>query len=163
VTRVRAVEPPIDRTLPAASATRATSRVTAIARKSGLNEREFQRQVTDLAVILGWDWAHFRPAQTAKGWRTPVSGTIGAGFVDLVLVRERDRRLIFAELKKDDGRLSGDQERVLDVLRSIEFDASCGEVPIAHNDDKRRRCCPPLVEVHVWRPRDLDAIAEILR
>lgn len=101
-----------------------------------MTEAEFQRQVTDLATILGWEHAHFRPAQTSKGWRTPVSGTLGKGFPDLILAR-RDR-LIFAELKADKGKLSTDQERVLDVLILA-------------------------AEVRVWRPADFDRIAEILR
>jgi hypothetical protein len=113
-----------------------------------LNERGFQRQVTDLAALLGWEHVHFRPAQTAKGWRTPVSGTLGAGFVDLVLVRAKDHRLIFAELKAEKGRLTYEQDRVLDVLRSLTTD---------------QYGAPTSIEVHVWRPSDLDEIAEVLR
>ena len=44
-----------------------------------MTEREFQQQVTDLAELYGWAWAHFRPAQPTKGWRTPVSGPLGKG------------------------------------------------------------------------------------
>jgi hypothetical protein len=44
----------------------------------------------------GWRAAHFRPARTAKGWRTPVAAD-GAGFPDLVLVRRT--RIVAAELK----------------------------------------------------------------
>lgn len=61
-------------------------------------ESDFLLQITKLAEILGWRWVHFRPAQTAHGWRTPVQGPLGAGWPDLVLVRER---LVFAELKVD--------------------------------------------------------------
>ncbi len=105
-----------------------------------LNEKDFQRQVTDLAEILGYEWVHFRPAQTSRGWRTPVSGPLGKGWVDLVLVRARDGRLIFAELKAELGKTSPDQEHVLAVLRS----AGC--------------------EAVVWRPSQWDEIAkELLR
>jgi hypothetical protein len=52
-------------------------------------EREFQRQVIDLARLLGWRCAHFRPGRTARGWRTPVQAD-GAGFPDLQPVRARD-------------------------------------------------------------------------
>lgn len=102
-----------------------------------MTEQEFQLQVTDLAELFGWSWVHFRPAQTAKGWRTPVSGPLGKGWVDLVLVR--GRRIIFAELKADKGRISPDQEAVLNTLGSTG------------------------AETHTWRPADDDAIAEILR
>ncbi|MBA3575580.1 MAG: VRR-NUC domain-containing protein, partial [Pseudonocardiales bacterium] len=87
-----------------------------------MSEADFQRQVTELAELLGWVWAHFRPARTAHGWRTPVSGPIGAGFPDLVLARERDRRLLFAELKADDGRVTPAEQRVLDTLRAVGAD-----------------------------------------
>ncbi|HET7030343.1 MAG TPA: VRR-NUC domain-containing protein [Candidatus Limnocylindrales bacterium] len=128
-----------------------------------VSETAFLAQVLDLAAMLGWEGVHFRGAWTARGYRTPVQGSLGRGWPDLVLVRARDRRLIFAELKADDGQVRPEQERVLEVLRSVTFDTGCGEVPVAHDDDQRAGCCPPLVEVAVWRPRDLEAIAELLR
>jgi hypothetical protein len=94
-----------------------------------MTELEFQRQVTDLAEIYGWEWAHFRPAQTARGWRTPVSGPLGAGFPDLVMVRSRDRRLLFVELKRDKGKVSPDQARVLALF------GSAASVYVWHPDD----------------------------
>ena len=106
---------------------------------AAMSEASFQLQVTGLAQLLGWHWAHFRPAQTSRGWRTPVSGPIGKGFPDLVMARPRDGRLLFAELKRDGGALTADQEGVLDVLRASG------------------------AECHVWRPADFDHIAEVLR
>jgi len=107
---------------------------TAIA--SLISERDWMSQVTQAAELLGWSWAHFRPAMTSRGWRTPVSGPMGAGFPDLILCR--GDRLVLAELKSQDGRLTPAQRDVLDVLR-------------------------PAVEVHVWRPSDLPAVLEVLR
>jgi hypothetical protein len=101
-----------------------------------VTERDWQRQVTDAAELFGWTWAHFRPARTDRGWRTPVSGPSGAGFPDLVLAR--GDRLILAELKAEGGRLTPEQRDVLDVLRQA-------------------------VECHVWRPTDLPAVLEVLR
>ena len=65
-----------------------------------ITEAEFMRQVIRLAQLLGWKVAHFRPARTNKGWRTPVQGD-GAGFPDLILGRGPGHaiRLIAAELK----------------------------------------------------------------
>ena len=128
-----------------------------------VSETAFLGQLLELSSLLGYEAVHFRPAQTSRGWRTPVQGSLGKGWPDLVLVRARDRRLIFAELKADGGKTTSEQERVLEVLRSVEFEASCGEVPLAHTDDQRRECCPPLVEIVVWRPADFDAIVETLR
>jgi hypothetical protein len=81
-----------------------------------VTEADLQRLVTDAAELYGWSWAHFRPAQTARGWRTPVEGPIGAGFPDLILARPRDHRLLFVELKSDIGKISEQQRFVHDVL-----------------------------------------------
>ncbi len=60
-------------------------------------EAQFTRMVIDLARLLGYRTAHFRPAMNAAGqWRTAVAGD-AKGFPDLVLVGRG--RLIFAELK----------------------------------------------------------------
>jgi hypothetical protein len=132
---------------------------------------DLQRQVTDLAAILGWTWVHFRPAMTGRGWRTPVEGPLGKGWPDLVLVRERDRRLIFAELKREiSDPVTYDQDVVLETLRSVEFDrrravegfaGSPGGVAnaAAHALDDGW----PSIQVFVWRPSDLEQIAEVLK
>jgi hypothetical protein len=100
-----------------------------------IKEDDWQTDCIRLAHIFGWKVAHFRPARTSQGWRTPVQAD-GKGFPDLVLVRER---VIFAELKADSGKLSDDQQRWLDWLHAAG------------------------AEVHVWRPRDLEAVGRILQ
>jgi hypothetical protein len=105
-----------------------------IAAVAPLSEREWQSQVTQLAELAGWQWAHWRAARTNRGWKTPVSGPLGEGFPDLLLVRVRDRRLLFVELKSDAGRLAPAQTAVHDVLRAAGL------------------------EVRVWRPRDWDQV-----
>jgi hypothetical protein len=103
-----------------------------------LTEADFSRQVTDLAVALGWSWVHFRPAQTKRGWRTPVEGPLGAGWPDLVLARARgrDRRLLFVELKRELGQLTDEQQAVRQLLL---------EIGLAGDQ----------VDVALWRPSDL--------
>jgi hypothetical protein len=123
-----------------------------------VSEIDFRRQLVGpngLATMLGWVHMGIRGAMTTKGWRTPVTGELGKGWPDLVLVRVRDRRLIFAELKADDGHLSADQAAVLDALTAI----SGVWIDSCVREDAR----VSKVEVHVWRPRDLEAIAEVLR
>jgi hypothetical protein len=101
-----------------------------------ITEAEFQGQVVELATMLGWSWAHFRPAKTSRGWRVPVSGPLGAGWPDLVLVR--DERLIFAELKRStSNRPSPDQVMVLTLLAGA-------------------------AETYVWTPADFEDIATVL-
>ena len=80
-----------------------------------ITEKDFTASVIELAQVLGWKVAHFRPAMTSKGWRTPVQGD-GKGFPDLVMAKG-DHRLIFAELKSEGGRMSPEQDAWHDALR----------------------------------------------
>lgn len=102
-----------------------------------LSEQAFQKQVLDLAKLCGWLVAHFRPAWTGKGWRTPVQAD-GAGFPDLVLVKPP--RLIFAELKAQGRKTTPDQDKWLDILRTV-----------------------PGVEVYLWTVDNFDDIISVLR
>lgn len=103
--------------------------------RARVTEADFQSTVLDLARVTGWMVAHFRPARTDKGWRTPVAAD-GKGFPDLVLVRDR---VIFAELKSDRGRMSADQHAWIGALTEAG------------------------AEAYVWRPDDFDQIAATLR
>lgn len=102
-----------------------------------MTETDFQAGVIEYARLTGWRTAHFRPAMTDKGWRTPVAGD-GKGFPDLVLVHEKRGLLLVRELKSDRGRLTPEQDLWLKAL------ASAG------------------VDVGVWRPKDLPEIEAVL-
>ena len=108
---------------PAVSPVAVTPRATLPA----ITEKDFQRQVTDLAAMLGWTWYH--PALSKWSER---------GWPDLALVRPP--RLLFAELKRETGKTTPHQDRWLALLGA----------------------CPG-VEVHTWRPSQLQQIAEVLR
>jgi hypothetical protein len=88
-----------------------------------MTEAQLQAAVIDLAHLLGWKVAHFRPARTARGWRTPVSAD-GAGFPDLVLAKP-GQPVIFAEVKPERGHLRPDQT---DWLRTLDESAGCKAV-----------------------------------
>lgn len=68
-----------------------------------MKEAQLESAIIECAQLLGWKVAHFRPARTDKGWRTPVSAD-GVGFPDLVMARHG--QVIFAELKAEKGKLS---------------------------------------------------------
>jgi hypothetical protein len=102
-----------------------------------VTETELQSAVIECAQLLGWRVAHFRPALTAKGWRTPVSGD-GKGFPDLVLVKGD---VLFVELKSDSGKQSPEQH------------------------EWARAIVKASGEFHLWRPRDWisGAVEAVLR
>ena len=80
------------------------------------SETAFRASVVAYAVDRGWEWMHVRPARTNRPgvWKTPVDGTLGTGWPDLVLVR--GGRTVAIECKTRTGVLSDAQRRVLDVL-----------------------------------------------
>lgn len=102
----------------------------------GPSEAVFLRQVIDVAQILGWKAHHVRPAWSRKGFVTPIQGD--AGFPDLVLVRPP--RVLFVELKIDNGRLTEAQEWWMNDLQK----------------------CPG-VETYVWRPKMWDFLVTVLK
>lgn len=95
--------------------------------KVNIPEKAFEEQIRELCKLLGWRRYHTHRAQFSP-----------AGFPDDVLVRRE--RLIFAELKAENGKVSREQQAWLDDLAHV-----------------------PGVEVYVWRPSDWDQIVEVLR
>ena len=99
-------------------------------------EAEFQTLVIDYAHLMGWRVAHFRPAQTGKGWRTAMQGD--PGFFDLVLAR--NGQVIFAELKSEKGVMTGAQWAWYHAVKDHAI----------------------AVYAHIWRPSDWPEIQKIL-
>ena len=102
-----------------------------------VKEENFLSQIQYLAHMFGWRVAHFRPARTKYGWRTAIAGD-GAGFPDICMVK--GKRIIFAELKSETGKVHPNQQQWLDAL------STTGKV-----------------EVYLWRPSQFDDIVEVLR
>lgn len=129
-----------------------------------VSETAFADQVMDLARLLGWRSLHIRPARTKHGWVTPVAGD-GKGWPDLTLVRARDRRIVFAELKREiGGEISPEQSAWLEALAGIAGDWT------RHIADAGKFNAPALrIDVAIWRPSDLrdpietSRIYEVLR
>lgn len=101
-----------------------------------MSEAELQDAVIGAGRLAGFLVAHFRPALTKHGWRTPVQAD-GAGFPDLLMVKPP--RLVVAELKAQKGRLTPEQELWLNRFAEV-----------------------PGVEAYEWRPDDLDDAIEVL-
>lgn len=136
-----------------------------------LSEKLFQRQVLELAKIMGWRVYH--PFLSKWSER---------GFPDLTMVRARDRRLLFAELKAEAGRLTPAQVEWQELLAAVAWPRCTCSGPLGgitfgaqRTDDGRLHdsgCAAiggafsglgPRIEVVVWRPSDWDAIQETLR
>lgn len=98
-----------------------------------IKEKDWQAKVVRIATLNGWK--HYHPPDNK-----PINGRIQkvvSGYPDLTLVR--DGKIIFAELKRETGRLSDDQIDWLDELRK------CG------------------IDCYVWRPSDIDEVVTTLR
>ncbi len=89
-------------------------------------EAEFQKQILQAARTFGWLRYH-----------TSFSLGSSPGFPDLVLVKAP--RVIFAELKRQSGNTTPEQDVWLACLRE----------------------CPG-IETYLWRPNDLEAAVAIL-
>lgn len=90
-----------------------------------MSEREWQAQVVDAARLLGWRVYHTHDSRRSE-----------PGWPDLALVRDR---LVMAELKTENGRVSEAQSDWLDALRAAG------------------------VETYLWRPSDWDAVLATLQ
>jgi len=99
-----------------------------------MTEEQLLRNIVDAARKLGWAEYHTHDSRSSQ-----------SGFPDLVLVRkaahngEGRGRVIFAELKRQNGKLTDAQRWWLEALASV----------MAVRAGARKS-----VEAHVWRPRD---------
>jgi hypothetical protein len=135
------------------SALRVATRSVVPAEPRPMSESELQTRVVKLARDLGWGissqaWA--KEVEQLRGYGQPpfplegiafhVRWSMGsdAGFPDLVLIRRKDRRLMFRELKRDGKNPTPRQAAVLELMTACGLDAA------------------------VWRPADLERIGKEL-
>lgn len=104
----------------------ARSMTAAGASASGITEKEFQASIVELAHLCGWWVFHVHDSRRSQ-----------PGWPDLVLLRAPEA--VFAEVKTDRGRVSTQQNAVIDELQACDL------------------------EVHVWRPRDWQTVERRLR
>jgi hypothetical protein len=69
---------------------------------------QLQEAIIEMAHAFEWRVAHFRPALTKHGWRTPVSAD-GKGFPDLLLVHPERKLVLYREIKTKYEKLSPEQ------------------------------------------------------
>lgn len=91
-----------------------------------MSEADYQKRITDYCDLLGLKWHHETDSRKTKsGWPDLVIAGPGA--------------VIFAELKKQNGRVSASQQEWLDKL------SGAG------------------ARVYVWRPSDWEQVEKTLR
>ena len=93
-----------------------------------VTERDLREQVRTLCKLFGW-----------KMYFSWTSIHSPRGFPDLVLANPEQKRVIYAELKAEKGKVTEYQQEWLETLDA------CGQ------------------EVYLWRPGDIEDIADILR
>lgn len=86
-----------------------------------MREDDLLTAVLDLCALLHLRTAHFRPARTARGFRTAVQGD-GIGWPDLVIVGPH--RVLYRELKSARGTVSAQQRAWLHALTAAGQDAA---------------------------------------
>ena len=84
-----------------------------------MTEEQLLINVLAYAKVRAWRAAHFRPAKTAKGWRTAVQGD-GKGYPDLLLLR--GTRGVVIELKSMAGKVRTEQEEWLNAFAYVGFE-----------------------------------------
>lgn len=126
-----------------------------------MSEDEFQSQVLECAAINGWRLIHHRPARTVDGWRTPMQGD--PGFPDLVLARAGV--VLFAELKREDGRLTPDQAKWLAEINGYGADnhsVLIRATMLEFGLDAVSATSSRVTAAMEWRPSDWPTIERIL-
>lgn len=124
-----------------------------------MKEKSFQKWVVDTATAFGWRCWHVPTPMKPVGGNRFVPDSRGRGLSDLILLHADPPRLIFAELKGDDGVLSVEQQEFLRLARRVarqsveEIDADDG----CYDSPER------VVGVYVWKPGNEDLIEAILR
>ncbi len=140
-----------------------------------ISETAFASWFEELLDTYGYRWMHPRPARVNRGGRdvyeTAYSGH--KGYLDYTIAHEVKRRLIFAELKSEDGKLSPDQQLWYDTLKECVKMITLKPVVFNHGkmasinvDDMykgKELNLIPSFEVYVWRPSQRDEIEEILK
>lgn len=79
-----------------------------------ISEKDFQKQVIELARLYGWKVAHFHDSRRQVKPGVFVGDKDAAGFPDLVLVRPPE--LVVLELKRELGKTTSEQDAWLAAL-----------------------------------------------
>lgn len=124
--------------------------------KPRMTESELQSATLELAGACGWMRVHFRPALTAKGYRTAYTGD--DGYPDITMAR--NGCVIVAELKNATRSATKEQWEWLAAFAGCTVE----EFKNIHKRSKFGGCVVnDCLCVALWRPKHWDCIESILR
>lgn len=131
------------------------------------SESDFQSWVVATAKAHGWRvWHVPTPMRPIAGGKF-VPDARGRGLADLLMLHERPPRLIVAELKDEDGRLSPEQEVFLGLVRAIhrsldEHWRAIGDTLARVGLDASMLEFQNPIAAYSWRPRHRSVIEAVL-
>lgn len=83
-----------------------------------ISEKAYQKQITDLATLYGWQWRHIRDSRVTNKHGRQFGDAESAGLPDLILVRPPE--MIVVEVKRELGKTTALQDEWLERF------AACG-------------------------------------
>lgn len=132
------------------------------------SEAQFQSWVVDTAKAHGWRvWHVPTPMRPISGGKF-VPDPRGRGLPDLIMLHDDPPRLIFAELKDAEGRLSAEQIEFLRLARELHVSlgrhfAAVGETLARVGIDASVLEFRNPVAAYSWRPHHRAIIKAVLR
>lgn len=96
-------------------------------------EAQFQAVIASYAELQGWKVFHQGDSRSC---------THGHGYPDLTLISQRENRIVFAEIKRNDGQPTIEQVQYAALILSLDM---------------------PGVEYYLWYPKDIDEVREVLK
>ena len=116
-----------------------------------VTEAEFQAWVVEVAQRFGWKVWHVPAPMVHAGKRGWVGAKQGAGISDLILISDHPPRMIFAEIKREGGKLSDKQQEFLQAVQAVAEDA------------RESRSDEQVIKAYAWWPGMEEMIETVLR
>ena len=127
-----------------------------------ISETAFASQVEDLLRRFQWRFMHMKPAMFRDGTWSSRMNEEGKGFPDYCAVHAEKKRLLFAELKDQYSKPSDEQGQWLEDLRECVRQITYTPIELGKRQTANQITLVPSYEVYLWRPSDVEEIAEIL-
>lgn len=115
------------------------------------SEAQFQKWIVDTAEGFGWRVWHVPTPMRPIGNNRFVPDPRGRGLLDLLMLHDKAARMILAEVKREDGKTSVEQDEMIRLTRKV----------VARLRVDNDGMTP--LQVFMWRPHHRDLIEATLR